>query len=247
MYEISDVIVLPQDEEILKRYRFASDSSVFEEVIDIAEMILEDEDDWQLQNQLDDAENFKMHGDKYNQRVYFILSPCRLLWDENKIRRAVKEIFTVHNTPTSCSDDDDVEAFISRMSKAVMTSADIDQVCSYLFDLYMAKVLYGDKILDKRLRITRMKIARGRKLDYDFNHKKINIVTPELKRSKDLIDLDPADSDGTLGVRTGSYSLAKDEAVKEEDWCTNDPDVKRWMNYSEDCGLSEGWKKILGF
>ena len=111
-----------------------------------------------------------------------------------------EEIFTVHNTPTSCSDDDDVEAFIARMTKAVMTSADIDLVCSYLFDLYMAKVLYGDKILDKRLRITRMKIARGRKLDYDFNHKKINIVIPELKRGKDLIGLDPADSDGTLGI-----------------------------------------------
>lgn len=202
MYEISDVIVLPADEEILKRYRFSEE--IYEEVLDIARMILESKDGWQLQNQLDDAENFKMHGDKYNQRVYFILGACRLLWNEDWIRKAVTEIFTVQNTPTMCSDSDDVEAFIARMTKCVMQSDDLDQVCSYLFEYYMGRRLFGYDLEDKIIRTTRMKIARGRKLDYDFNHKKVQIVIPELKSGNDLIGLDPADSDGTIG-----YSLVR--------------------------------------
>lgn len=197
MYEISDVIVLPADEEILKRYRFSEE--IYEEVLDIARMILESKDGWQLQNQLDDAENFKMRGEKYNQRVYFILGACRLLWNEDWIRKAVTEIFTVQNTPSMCSDSDDVEAFIARMTKCVMQSDDLDQVCKYLFDYYMGRGLLGYDLEDKILRTTRMKIARGRKLDYDFNHKKVQIVIPELKSGNDLIGLDPADSDGTLG------------------------------------------------
>ena len=179
-YEISDVIVLPADEEILKRYRFSGE--IYEEVLDIARMILESKDGWQLQNQLDDAENFKMHGEKYNQRVYFILGACRLLWNEEWIRKAVTEIFTVQNTPTMCSDDDDVEAFIARMTKCVMQSDDIDQVCKYLFEYYMGRGLLGYDLEDKILRTTRMKIARGRKLDYDFNRKKTVIVIPELEK-----------------------------------------------------------------
>ena len=122
MYKISDVIVLPADEEILKRYRFSGE--IYEEVVDIARMILESKDGWQLQNQLDDAENFKMHGEKYNQRVYFILGACRLLWNEEWIIKAVKEIFTVQNTPTGVKGDgrgnydaEELLEFIARMTK----------------------------------------------------------------------------------------------------------------------------------
>ena len=187
MYEISDVIVLPADEEILKRYRFSEE--IYEEVVDIARMILESKDGWQLQNQLDDAENFKRHGEKYNQRVYFILGACRLLWNEDWIRKAVKEIFTVQNTPTGVKGDglgnydaEELLEFIARMTKCVMQSDDIDQVCKYLFDYYMGRGLIGYDLEDKILRTTRMKIARGRKLDYDFNRKKTVIVIPELEK-----------------------------------------------------------------
>lgn len=242
MYEISDVIVLPADEEILKRYRFSEE--IYEEVVDIARMILESKDGWQLQNQLDDAENFKMHGEKYNQRVYFILGACRLLWNEEWIRKAVKEIFTVQNTPTMCSDADDVEAFIARMTKCVMQSEDLDQVCKYLFDYYMGQRLFGYDLEDKIIRTTRMKIARGRKLDNDFNHKKVQIEIPELKSCDTTTYVSDIDQEPLQ--ETGSYDLASGEASDGDCYC-NDKDVQKWMNYSEDSGLGEEWKKILGF
>jgi len=61
MVSIQDVLVTPTDEAVLDRYDInwnKIDSVMF----DIVDLILEDNSGFELQNQIDDAENFKMSG-----------------------------------------------------------------------------------------------------------------------------------------------------------------------------------------
>ena len=183
---IDEVLVLPSDWTVLERCSFKPES-IDDTVLDIAEYILEDPQGYQLQNQIDDAENFKRHGDSYNTRIYFILAACRLLWDEEMIRNAVSEFFTVQNTPMGVEqdsggyDENQLKEYIARMTKAVMTSPDVDKVCECLFNYYMNKPIWQDPYYGKTQKLTRMRILRGRKLDMDYNHSTAELVVPEPK------------------------------------------------------------------
>lgn len=223
---IDDVLVLPSDWTVLERCRFKPES-VDDTVVDIAEYILEDSQGYQLQNQIDDAENFKMHGDSYNTRIYFILGACRLLWDEAMVRRAVQEFFTVQNTPVGVKGDglgnydaEDFDEYIARMTKAVMTSPDVDKVCEYLFNYYMNKPIWSDPNYAKTQKLTRMRILRGRKLDMDYNHSTAELVVPEAKVQKVTAKINGEEVDVSEALLE-----AKDRI---------DPTTERWMHCEED-------------
>jgi hypothetical protein len=160
MVSILDVLVTPTDEAVLDRCDI--DWNKIDPVMfDIADLILEDNSGFELQNQIDDAENFKMAGQPYYQRVNFILGCCRLFWNEDMIRQAVKGFFTEQNSPVGVKSDgngnyeqDALEMFIARMTKAVMTNDRIFKVCATIFEYYMGKKLWNEPTHDKTLRIT---------------------------------------------------------------------------------------------
>ncbi len=237
---IDDVLVLPSDWTVLERCRFKPES-IDDVVLEIAEYILEDSQGYQLQNQIDDAENFKMHGDAYNTRIYFILASCRLLWDEEMIRKAVKEFFTVQNTPMGVKGDglgnydaEQLLEYIARMTKAVMTSPDVDKVCEYLFNYYMNKSICSDPYYMKTQKLTRMRILRGRKLDLDYNHSTVELVVPEAKIQKT-----------TLIVQEEKDVDDNEALVDTKDRI--DPTTEKWMSVNDDQDeVREDWNKILG-
>ena len=229
MVEISDVIVTPCDEEVLNRYRFdwnRVDSVLF----DIADLILEDQSGFELQNQIDDAWNFKLAGQTYYQRVNFILGCCRLLWNEDMIRQAVKERFTAQNKPAGVKSDgngnyehDALEEFIARMTKAVMTNDRIFKVCATIFEYYMRKKLWNEPTHDKTLRITRIKILRGHKQDLEFNHKNVCLNVPELDTVTTTVHDENGNEIEVNGLLTGATVVDKIDKTTE-----------RWMNCEED-------------
>lgn len=233
---IDDVLVLPEDWTVLERCHFKSES-IDDVVLEIAEYILEDSQGYQLQNQIDDAENFKMHGDAYNTRIYFILGACRLLWDEEMIRKAVKEFFTVQNNPIGVKGDglgnydaEQLLEYIARMTKAVMTSPDVDKVCEYLFNYYMNKPIWSDPYYAKTQKLTRMRILRGRKLDMNYNHSTAELVVPEAKTQKTtLIDSEGREVD--VSKEADIFDVGK-ALVGAKDRL--DPTTERWMHCEED-------------
>ena len=223
MVEISDVEVTPQEEEILSRYSFDFDH-IDPVMLDICDLILDDTSGYELQNQIDDAENFRMKGEPYCQRVSFILATCRLIWDEQMIRKSVLEFFTVQNTPmgvkrdeTGTYDIDSLQEFIARMTKAVMTNERISKVCKLIFDYYMNKLLCSDPAIGKIQRMTRMKVLRGRKLDLGYNHCTVELVVPEVKVQKaNAMDWE---GDEESAIKTLSDTKGRTDHVTE-----------RWMN-----------------
>ena len=229
MVSIQDVLVTPTDEAVLDRYDI--DWNKLDPVMfDIVDLILEDNSGFELQNQIDDAENFKMAGQPYYQRVNFILGACRLFWNEDMIRKAVKEFFTVQNNPVGVKSDglgnyeqDALEMFIARMTKAVMTNDRIFKVCATIFEYYMGKKLWNEPTHDKTLRITRMKILRGHKQDLDFNHKKMSLDVPELDTLKTKMWDENGHEIEVEGMMTGAAT---------GDYIDNT--TARWMNCEED-------------
>ena len=242
MVEIADVQVTDIEEEVLDRYKFDW-NQVDPVMFDIANLILEDNSGYELQNQIDDAENFKLAGYPYNQRVSYILGTCRLLWDETMMRKAVKEFFTVQNTPMGVKSDgygnyeqDALEEYIARMTKAVMIDERIFKVCATIFEYYMGRKLWGDPNIDRTLRLTRMKILRGHKLDLDFNHKKMSIEVPELKTEKTIVHDEDGNEIEVKGLMTGAT---------EDDYI--DKTTERWMSVNDDDDqVREDWNRILG-
>jgi len=242
MVEISDVLVTPTDETVLDRYDF--DWNKIDPVMfDIVDLILEDNSGFELQNQIDDAENFKMVGESYYQRVNFILGVCRLLWNEDMIRKAVREFFAIQNNPVGVKSDgmgnyepDELEEFIARMTKAVMTNDRIFKVCATIFEYYMGKKLWNESSHDKTLRLTRMKILRGHKLDLDFNRKRITLHVPELATEKMTMQDEDGNKIEVEGLMTG--------AVKGD---YIDKNTAKWMSVNDDQDdIREDWNKILG-
>ena len=242
MVSIHDVLVTSTDEAVLDRCDI--DWNHIDPVMfDIVDLILEDDSGFELQNQIDDAENFKMAGQPYYQRVNFILGACRLLWNEDMIRQAVKEFFTVQNNPVGVKSDgngnyehDSLELFIARMTKAVMTNERIFKVCDTIFEYYMEKNLWNDQSHDKTLRITRMKILRGHKQDLDFNHKKMRLNVPELDTLKSTVHDENGNKIEVEGMMTGA---ATGDYI--------DHNTEKWMNVNDDQDeVREVWNKILG-
>ena len=242
MVSILDVLVTPTDEAVLDRYDIDW-NNVDPVMFDIVDMILEDNSGFELQNQIDDTENFKMAGQSYYQRVNFVLGACRLFWNEDMIRNAVKEFFTVQNNPVGVKSDgngnyeqDALEMFIARMTKAVMTNERIFKVCSTIFEYYMRKELWNEPMHDKTLRITRMKILRGHKQDLDFNHKKISLNVPELDTLKTKMLDENGHEIEVEGMMTGA---ASGEYI--------DQNTAKWMSVNEDQDdVREKWNKLLG-
>ena len=241
MVSIHDVLVTPTDEAVLDRCDI--DWNHIDPVMfDIVDLILEDDSGFELQNQIDDAENFKMAGHQYNQRVNFILGACRLLWNEDMIRQAVKEFFAVQNNPVGVKSDgngnyeqDALEMFIARMTKAVMTNERIFKVCATIFEYYMEKKLWNDQSHDKTLRITRMKILRGHKQDLDFNHKKMSLNVTELDTLKSTVHDENGNKIEVEGMMTGA---ATGDYI--------DKNTEKWMKVNDDQDeVREVWNKIL--
>lgn len=229
MVSIQDVLVTPTDEAVLDRCDI--DWNRLDPVMfDIVDLIMEDNSGFELQNQIDDAENFKMAGQPYYQRVNFILGACRLLWNEDMIRKAVKEFFTVQNNPVGVKSDgngnyeqDALEMFIARMTKAVMTNDRIFKVCASIFEYYMEKKLWNEPTHDKTLRITRMKILRGHKQDLDFNHKKMRLDVSELDTVSTTVHDENGNEIEVKGIMTGAT---------DGDYI--DQNTAKWMNCEEE-------------
>jgi hypothetical protein len=243
MVSIQDVSVTPTDEAVLDRYDIDW-NNIDPVMFDIVDLILEDNSGFELQNQIDDAENFKMAGQPYYQRVNFILGACRLFWNEDMIRQAVKEFFTVQNNPAGVKSDgngnyepDALEMFIARMTKAVMTNERIFKVCATIFEYYMGKKLWNEPSHDKTLRITRMKILRGHKQDLDFNHKKMSLNVPELDTEKMIVHDENGNEIEVQGLLTGATDNDKIDKTTE-----------RWMTVNDDEDEArEEWNRILGY
>lgn len=242
MVSILDVLVTPTDEAVLDRCDI--DWNKIDPVMfDIADLILEDNSGFELQNQIDDAENFKMAGQPYYQRVNFILGCCRLFWNEDMIRQAVKGFFTEQNSPVGVKSDgngnyeqDALEMFIARMTKAVMTNDRIFKVCATIFEYYMGKKLWNEPTHDKTIRITRMKILRGHKQDLDFNHKKLRLNVPELDTVKTTVHDENGNEIEVNGLLTGAV---------DGDYI--DKNTAKWMSVNDDQDdIREDWNKILG-
>jgi len=136
MVSILDVLVTPTDEAVLDRCDI--DWNKIDPVMfDIADLILEDNSGFELQNQIDDAENFEMAGQPYYQRVNFILGCCRLFWNEDMIRQAVKGFFTEQNSPVGVKSDgngnyeqDALEMFITTWERSYGTSLLTTRLCA---------------------------------------------------------------------------------------------------------------------
>ena len=242
MVSILDVLVTPTDEAVLDRYSFDW-NHVDPVMFDIVDLILEDQSGFELQNQIDDAENFKMVGEPYYQRVNFILGACRIFWNEDMIRKAVKEFFTVQNNPVGVKSDgngnyeqDALEMYIARMTKAVMTNDRIFKVCATIFEYYMGKKLWNEPGHDKTLRLTRMKILRGHKLDLDFNKKRITINVRELETEKTTVHDEDGNEIEVEGLMTGAT---------DGDYIDNN--TAKWMTVNDDeDDVREDWNRILG-
>jgi hypothetical protein len=144
------------------------------------------------------------------------------------IRKAVKEFFTVQNNPIGVKGDglgnydaEQLLEYIARMTKAVMTSPDVDKVCEYLFNYYMNKPIWSDPNYAKTQKLTRMRILRGRKLDMDYNHSTVELVVPEAKVQKVTVKNEKGEEVDVAKVLVDT----KDRI---------DPTTERWMHCEED-------------
>lgn len=254
MVRIEDVEVTDRDREMLSRIRFRREQVDWEMLLDICRMLLEDQSGYQLSNQIDDSENFKKNGDNYNSRMSLILATCRLLWDENKIRTAVKVFFTEQNNPVGVKcdsmgnfDEDQLEEYIARVTKAVMEDNFIGEMSDLVFNWYMKCCSSAEQ----SSKIIRMKIIRGRKLDLTFNHRDARIAIPvpnrenseEKEESEEKDEKGEAGSDLVVGI---DKAIGPDyTAIKYGDGAEIPASIMPNPNYENDLLCREEWNRVL--
>lgn len=254
MVRIEDVEVTDRDREMLSRIRFRREQVDWDMLLDICRMLLEDRNGYELSNQLDDSENFKKNGDNYNSRMSLILATCRLLCDENKIRTAVRIFFTEQNTPVGVKcddrgnfDEDQLEEYIARVTKAVMEDDFIGEMSDLVFNWYMKCC----SSVEQSSKIIRMKIIRGRKLDLTFNHRDARIAIPVPKRenseekeeTEEREEKDECSSNLVVGI---DKAIGPDyTAIKYGDKAEILANIMPNPNYKNDLLCREEWKRVL--
>lgn len=162
-----------REEDIVRIERHHFKASPDETTIDIANMLIENELKGQLENQVDDAQNFVTRGgETYFMRICTILAVCRLFGEEDKLREGVRRIF-VENA-TDASEDHGPDAtpeanakFVDRMCDAVIHDDFISMLVIFYRQLFLDQPAYGPEDRAKKMRI-RFKILRGFKIDSEL-------------------------------------------------------------------------------
>lgn len=140
-----------------------------EEVIEIAEMLIEDESGYELENQCDDAGHFSyvVGNELFLQRVCIILAVCRLLADEDKLRFAAKRFFVEPPQDDEVVDEVEEKEFVERMCDAAIHSSFLSDLVVYVRVMYLSRpaVTADDKARKTK---HRMRVLRGFKVDSEL-------------------------------------------------------------------------------
>lgn len=162
----------------LAKYEF-KDTSINEEVLDIAEMLIEDESGYELENQCDDADHFNhvVANSLFLQRVCIILAVCRLLADEDKLRFAVKHFFVEPPSEDEVVDEVEEKEFVERMCDAAIHISFLSDLVVYVRQMYLSRTA---ATADDKARKTkhRMRVLRGFKVDSELCGRNIDDLAP---------------------------------------------------------------------
>lgn len=259
----------PEDTEKLERNK---PSGITQTGLDIAELILHDTQNYEVENQSDDAENYLRYGNEYYERMYVILACCLLLADDAGLHLAVKKFFVDQAGDSNKEHNPDFtpeqnEPYIQRMISCIRANRDIKKVCEYLFTWYIKThvPVSTENNYDRQVRITRMKISRGMRICNDYCPLKsgdIDVLACEAE-SKKIKQVEPEEeydeeerkhfTDEEMGIGTGLHPLTPEELVQLEEE-TFEQQTERLVKKVDQIDIMEGveekdrpmWRKILG-
>lgn len=162
----------------LAKYEF-KDPCIKEEVIDIAEMLIEDESGYELENQCDDAGHFSyvVGNELFLQRVCIILAVCRLLADEDKLRFAAKRFFVEPPQEDEVVDEVEEKEFVERMCDAAIHSSFLSDLVVYVRQMYLSRPAVTSAEKARKIK-HRMRVLRGFKVDSELCGRKIEDLAP---------------------------------------------------------------------
>lgn len=172
-----------REEDIVRIERHHFKAQPDETTIDIANMLIENELQGQLENQVDDAQNFVTGGgETYFMRICTILAVCRLFGEEDKLREGVRRIFVENATDSSEDHGPDAapEAnmkFVERMCDAVIHDDFISMLVIFYRQLFLDQPAYGPEDRAKKMKI-RFRILRGFKIDSELCGRDITDLAP---------------------------------------------------------------------
>lgn len=222
----------PDDTEKLERNK---PSGITQTGLDIAELILHDTQNYEVENQSDDAENYLRYGNEYYERMYVILACCLLLADDDGLHLAVKKFFVDQALDSNKEHDPDFppeqnEPYIQRMISCIRANREVKKVCEYLFTWYIKThvPVSTENSYDRMVRITRMKISRGMRICNDYCPLKkgdIDVLACEAESKKIKPDenkeVDGEErmrfTDEAMGIGTGLHALTPEELLKLSD------------------------------
>lgn len=259
----------PEDTEKLERNK---PSGITQTGLDIAELILHDTQNYEVENQSDDAENYLRYGNEYFERMYVILACCLLLADDDGLHLAVKKFFVDQAGDSNKEHNPDFppaqnEPYIQRMISCIRANREVKKVCEYLFTWYIKThvPVSTENSYDRMVRIVRMKISRGMRICNDYcplKHGDIDVLACEAE-SKKIKPVEPEEEDDCeerkrftdeeMGIGTGLHALTPEELLKlsEEGFeKSTESLVKRVDQIDIMEGVEEKdrpiWRKILG-
>lgn len=258
----------PEDTEKLERNK---PSGITQTGLEIAELILHDTQNYEVENQADDAENYLRYGNEYYERMYVILACCLLLADDDGLHLAVKKFFVDQAGDSNKEHNPDFppeqnEPYIQRMISCIRANREVKRVCEYLFTWYIKTHLpvSTENSYDRQVRITRMKISRGMRICNDYCPLKkgdIDVLACEAE-SKKIKQVEPEEpeeeerkrfTDEEMGIGTGLHALTPEELLNlgdENFEKSTESLVKRVDQIDIMEGVEERdrpiWRKILG-
>lgn len=259
----------PEDTEKLERNK---PSGITQTGLDIAELILHDTQNYEVENQSDDAENYLRYGNEYFERMYVILACCLLLADDDGLHLAVKKFFVDQAGDSNKEHNPDFapeqnEPYIQRMISCIRANRDVKKICEYLFTWYIKThvPVSSENSYDRQCRIVRMKISRGMRICNDYCPLKpgdIDVLASEAE-SKKIKRAEPEDEDDgeermrftdeEMGIGTGLHALTPEELLKLGDE-NFEKQTERLVKKVDQIDIMEGveekdrmiWSKILG-
>ena len=263
----------PEDTEKLERNK---PRGITQTGLDIAELIFHDTQNYEVENQSDDAENYLRYGNEYYERMYVILACCLLLADDDGLHLAVKKFFVDQAGDSNKEHDPDFppaqnEPYIQRMISCIRANREIKKVCEYLFTWYIKThvPVSSENSYDRMVRIVRMKISRGMRICNDYcplkpgdidvlaceaESKKMKAVEPEDREEDDNASEERKYfSEEERGIGTELHPLTPEELLQlEED--TFEKQTERLVKKVDQIDIMEGveekdrpmWRRILG-
>jgi len=213
-----------EDVETLERYK---PSRVSQVAYDIADLIISDRRNYEVENQCDDAENYMRHGDEYYERVYVILACCILLDNDDWLHMAVKKFFveqagTQNEEHGADLSDEENEPYIQRMMECVKKNQEVKKITDLIFTWYMTTHDSGSSEeltdYDRSVRINRMKLTRGLKIANELcppNGSRIDVLECA-KRSKGKMTERKIFSSEEMGIGSGLAPLSEEDLKKME-------------------------------